>query len=55
MMDKAFLTKTIGDEISGKYQAIHKYDKIMWTLRSGFLTLVFGGGGLVIKYEFKKI
>jgi hypothetical protein len=48
MIDKTFLDKTTGDEISVKIQAIHAYDKIVWTVRSGFLTLVFGGWGFII-------
>lgn len=48
-MEETYLTKIIQGEIEGKNAAIHAYDKMMWTVRSGFLTLVFGGWGLVIK------
>jgi hypothetical protein len=43
------LEKTILDEISGKNQAIHAYDKILWTVRAGFLTLFFGTWSIVVK------
>jgi hypothetical protein len=36
-------------EITGKNNAIHAYDKILWTIRSGYLTLMFGGWAIVIK------
>lgn len=48
-MEETYLTKIIQGEIDGKNTAIHAYDKMMWTVRSGYLTLVFGGWGLVIK------
>lgn len=48
-MEETYLTKIIQGEIEGKNTAIHAYDKMMWTVRSGYLTLVFGGWGLVIK------
>lgn len=28
---------------------IHGYDKYMWTVRSGYLTLVFGAWGVFVK------
>jgi hypothetical protein len=36
-------------EITGKNNAIHAYDKTLWTIRSGYLTLMFGGWAIVIK------
>lgn len=48
-MEEPFLEKIIQSEISGKNAAINSYDKMMWTVRSGFLTLVFAAWGLIIK------
>lgn len=39
----------INSEIAGKNNAIHAYDRMVWTVRSGFLTLVFAGWSFVIK------
>jgi len=49
MSEPNFLEKLILDEISGKNQAIHAYDKTMWTVRTGFLTLFFAGWGILLK------
>lgn len=49
MNDVNILQKIILDEIAGKNQAIHAYDKILWTVRAGFLTLFFGGWSLFVK------
>jgi hypothetical protein len=35
-----------GDE--GKNRAIHAYDGIVWNIRSGFLTLLFGGWSILL-------
>lgn len=43
------LQKIIQDELGGKYAGIHAYDKYMWTVRSGYLTLVFGAWGFFVK------
>ncbi len=48
-MEKEILEKIIIDEKAGKNLAIHAYDKMVWTVRSGYLTLVFGGWGFVVK------
>jgi hypothetical protein len=48
-MEETYLTQIIQNEIAGKNAAIHAYDKMMWSVRSGYLTLVFGGWGFVIK------
>jgi len=53
-MDKEFLEKIVTDEKAGKNLAIHAYDKMMWTVRSGYLTLVFGGWGFIIKSAIDK-
>lgn len=37
------------DEIAGKNSAIHAYNKIIWTIRSGVLTLIFIGWGYLLK------
>jgi hypothetical protein len=47
--NETLLEKFILTEIQGKYTAIHAYDKMMWMVRSGFLTLVFAGWGFVVK------
>jgi len=52
--EHSFMEKIISDEITGKNTAIHAYDRMMWTVRSGYLTLVFGGWGFVIKSAIEK-
>ncbi len=43
-MDKEELfTKIVLGEISGKNPAIHDYDKMVWSVRTGLLTLYFAG------------
>jgi hypothetical protein len=54
MIDKTFLEKIISDETAGKNAAINTYDRMMWTMRSRYLTLVFGGWGFVIKSGIEK-
>ena len=49
MINKILIEKFISAEIEGKNAAIHAYDKMMWMVRSGYLTLVFAGWGFVIK------
>lgn len=49
-MDKdELITKIVLGEITGKNQAIHAYDKMIWTVRTGFLTLFFAGWGILLK------
>jgi hypothetical protein len=48
-MEKEDLQQLINHELAGKNAAIHAYDKMMWTVRTGFLTLTFAGWGLLIK------
>jgi len=43
------LTDTIKFEMGGKNQAIHEYDKMIWQLRIGYLTVFFTVWGLIIK------
>lgn len=42
------LEKLILAEIQSKKLAIHAYDGIVWKIRSGFLTLVFGGWAILL-------
>jgi hypothetical protein len=49
-----FYTEIIKKEIDGKNAAIHEYDSMLWKLRIGFLTLYFGGWGLLFT-TFMKI
>jgi len=51
----SFLQTVITAEIAGKKTAIHAYDKIIWTVRSGFLTLVLAGWSLVIKAAVESV
>jgi len=46
---KNLLQKIILDEMTGKNQAIHSYDKMIWAVRTGLLTLLFAGWGILIK------
>lgn len=45
---ESLIKRVVLDEITGKNQAIHAYDKMVWTVRTGFLTLVFAGWGLLL-------
>ncbi len=38
----------IVNEIAGKNAAIHAYDRIIWVIRSGFVTIVFGAWALLL-------
>lgn len=49
MSEFNLLEKLILEELGGKNQAIHAYDKILWTVRTGFLTLFFAGWGILLK------
>ena len=42
------VTGLIVGEMTGKNAAIHAYDRMIWTVRTGFLTLLFGAWGLLI-------
>jgi hypothetical protein len=48
-MEEPLLKSVILGEIEGKNAAIHAYDRMIWTVRSGFLTLFFGAWGLLMK------
>jgi hypothetical protein len=49
MTDKQdLLEQIVLGEIAGKNRAIHAYDGIVWKLRSGFLTLLFGGWSILL-------
>lgn len=37
------------EEIGGKNRAIHAYDRMLWTVRTGFLTLFFAGWAILLK------
>jgi hypothetical protein len=49
MENETLMQKTILFEMDGKNQAIHEYDKMIWVLRTGFLTVFFAIWGLLIK------
>lgn len=49
MKDNDFMQKLVSSEIEGKNNAIHAYDKMVWTVRSGFLTLIFAGWSIAVK------
>jgi hypothetical protein len=36
-------------EVEGKNRAIHAYDGIVWKIRTGFLTLLFGGWAILLQ------
>lgn len=49
MTFEELLTDTIKFEMDGKNQAIHEYDKMIWQLRIGYLTVFFAVWGILIK------
>lgn len=49
MKKEDMIFKMITDELSGKIQAIHAYDRMIWMIRSGFITLFFAGWGIIFK------
>jgi hypothetical protein len=49
MENESLLENTIMFEMSGKNQGIHEYDKMIWNLRIGFLTVFFAVWSLLIK------
>ena len=53
MPDRSLLEQVLLDEIGGKNKAIHAYDHILWIVRSGFLTLLFAGWGLMLSAILK--
>src|SRR4030042_360890 len=46
--------ETIKFEMEGKNQAIHEYDKMLWNLRIGYLTVFFGVWALLIRTVIEK-
>lgn len=42
------LNQIILNEIGGKNMAVHAYDGIIWKVRTGFLTLIFAGWGIIL-------
>jgi hypothetical protein len=48
-MNETILEKMVLGEIAGKNKAIHAYDEIAWKIRTGFLTLLFGGWGVFLR------
>jgi positive regulator of sigma E activity len=49
MSEETLIQRIVLDEITGKNQAIHAYDRMIWTIRTGFLTLFFAGWGILLK------
>lgn len=49
MSEENLIQRIVLDEITGKNQAIHAYDRMIWTIRTGFLTLFFAGWGILFK------
>lgn len=46
---ETLLEKLVLGEIEGKNRAIHAYDSIVWKVRAGFLTLLFGGWAILLQ------
>jgi hypothetical protein len=44
-----FLEQVVLTEVSGKNAAIHAYDGMIWKIRTGSLTLLFFGWGVLLK------
>jgi hypothetical protein len=44
-----FLKEMVLQEASGKNEAIHSYDDIIWKIRSGYLALFFAGWSSLVK------
>src|SRR5262245_16003153 len=49
MSEPTIIEKLVLAEISGKNRAIHAYDKMMWTVRTGYLTLFSASWGFLLK------
>jgi hypothetical protein len=54
MTEESFMQKIVLDAIAGKNKAVHAYDKILWTVRSGYLTLFFAGWGIILRSIVEK-
>jgi hypothetical protein len=44
----SLIVKILFNEIEGKNKAVHAYDGIIWKIRTGFLTLLFAGLGILL-------
>lgn len=55
MAASELLEKLVLGEVAGKHAAIHAYDRMMWTVRSGFLTLYGAAWGLLLQAMFDKL
>lgn len=49
MSKESLFEQIILGEIGGKNSAIHAYDQMIWKIRSGFLAILFGGWGIILK------
>ena len=54
MEQPEMLEKIILGEIEGKNKAVHAYDSIVWKIRTGFLTLLFAGLGIILSGLIQK-
>lgn len=48
MPDRSLLMDLVLGEIGGKNNAIQAYDRILWTIRSGYLALFFAAWGIFL-------
>ena len=48
MAERPFLEQILLDEIQGKNNAMHAFDRIIWTIRTGFVTVFFGAWGILV-------
>lgn len=46
--EQALLVQIVLGEFEGKNRAIHASDGIVWKIRSGFVTLLFGGWSIFL-------
>ena len=49
MSENSLISQVIMDELGGKNKAVHAYDRMIWTVRTGYLTLFFAGWGIFLK------
>ena len=42
------IVQVVKEEMAGKHRAIYAYDKIIWRIRVGFVTLFFGGWAIFL-------
>ena len=52
---KLTLDVLIKDEMDGKYAAIARYDAILWKVRAGYATLLYGAVGVVAALVNQKV